>query len=418
MAPGRRTAWVGDEDLISTARVVSHRFARFAFALLSRRPARSIGTAWQRTYFKSRLRRFKSGSPAFGGRFDVDRKKSRIALVERDAGLPNFWDDNVKAQGMLKEKTALEKQVAAFELAQRTLDDAKTLIELAAEMGDEGSRQEGVALLPTAEAQVKQLELEKMLSGPNDRMSCFMDINAGAGGTESMDWASMLLRMYTRYCERRGWKVEINDYNAGEEAGIKNASLRVEGEFAYGYLKAEVGVHRLVRISPYDSNARRHTSFASIDVYPEIDDDIKIEIPEKDIELKFIRGGGAGGQKVNKTSSTAQLRHLPTGIIITCQTERSQSANKDMAFKILRARLFDIEVKKREAETQARESQKMDIAFGSQIRSYVLQPYRMVKDLRTGTESGQPDKVLDGELDDFIVAQLMGVKNPAKSLPE
>jgi peptide chain release factor 2 len=338
--------------------------------------------------------------------------------VERDAGLPNFWDDNVKAQGMLKEKTALEKQVAAFELAQRTLDDAKTLIELAAEMGDEGSRQEGVALLPTAEAQVKQLELEKMLSGPNDRMSCFMDINAGAGGTESMDWASMLLRMYTRYCERRGWKVEINDYNAGEEAGIKNASLRVEGEFAYGYLKAEVGVHRLVRISPYDSNARRHTSFASIDVYPEIDDDIKIEIPEKDIELKFIRGGGAGGQKVNKTSSTAQLRHLPTGIIITCQTERSQSANKDMAFKILRARLFDIEVKKREAETQARESQKMDIAFGSQIRSYVLQPYRMVKDLRTGTESGQPDKVLDGELDDFIVAQLMGVKNPAKSLPE
>ncbi len=273
-------------------------------------------------------------------------------------------------------------------------------------------------MLPAVEVQVAELELAKMLSGPNDRLNCFMDINAGAGGTESMDWASMLMRMYTRYCERRGWKVEINDYNAGEEAGIKNASLRIEGDFAYGYLKAEIGVHRLVRISPFDANARRHTSFVSIDVYPEVDDDIKIDIPEKDIDLKFIRGGGAGGQKVNKTSSTAQLRHLPTGIIITCQTERSQSANKDMAFKILRARLFDLELKKREAETQARESQKMDITFGSQIRSYVLAPYRLVKDLRTGVDSGQPDKVLDGELDQFITAQLMGVKNPAKAIPE
>lgn len=358
------------------------------------------------------------GSRAFGGRFDVDRKKSRIALIERDSTLPTFWDDNVKAQGMLKEKTALEKQVAVFEKAQRAVDDAKTLVELAAEMGDDASRQEGIALIPGAEELVKALELEKMLSGPNDRMNCFMDINAGAGGTESMDWGSMLLRMYTRYCERRGWKVEINDFNAGEEAGIKNASLRIEGENAYGYLKAEMGVHRLVRISPYDSNARRHTSFASVDVYPEIEDDIKIEIPETDYELKFIRGSGAGGQKVNKTSSTAQLRHIPTNIVVTTQTERSQSANKEMAFKILRARLFDLEVKRREAETQSRENQKMDIAFGSQIRSYVLQPYRMVKDLRTGVESGQPDKVLDGSLDEFIVAQLMGVKNPAKSIPE
>ncbi|MCC6333334.1 MAG: peptide chain release factor 2 [Myxococcales bacterium] len=341
-----------------------------------------------------------------------------MALIERDSTLPDFWNDNVKAQGMLKEKTQLEKQVAHFEKAQRGLDDAKTLLELAAELNDEASKVEALAGLPAVEAQVAQLELEKMLSGPNDRLNCFVDINAGAGGTESMDWASMLLRMYTRYCERRGWKVEINDYNAGEEAGIKNASLRIEGEHAYGYLKAEIGVHRLVRISPYDSNARRHTSFASVDVFPEIDDDIKVDIPEKDIELKFIRGGGAGGQKVNKTSSTAQLRHLPTGIIITCQTERSQSANKDMAFKILRARLFDIEQKKREAETAARESQKMDISFGSQIRSYVLAPYRLVKDLRTGVESGQPDKVLDGDLEEFITSQLMGVKNPAKALPE
>jgi peptide chain release factor 2 len=319
---------------------------------------------------------------------------------------------------MLKEKTILEKELQAFDKAQRGVDDGKTLIELAAELGDEGSRTEAIASIPGVEAQVAKLELAKMLSGRNDRLNCFLDINAGAGGTESMDWASMLLRMYTRFCERRGWTVELSDFNAGEEAGIKNASLRIEGEYAYGYLKAEIGVHRLVRISPFDSNARRQTSFASIDVYPEIEDDIKIEIPEVDYELKFIRGSGAGGQKVNKTSSTAQLRHIPTNIVITTQTERSQSANREMAFKILRARLFDLEVKKREAESAARESQKADIAFGSQIRSYVLAPYRMVKDLRTGVESGQPDKVLDGDLDEFINAQLMGVKNPAKNLPD
>jgi peptide chain release factor 2 len=308
--------------------------------------------------------------------------------------------------------------VKTFEVAQRGFDDVKTLLDLAAELKDDASRAEALAQIPDVEAQVKKLELDKMLSGPNDRLNCFLDINAGAGGTESMDWASMLLRMYTRYCERKGFKVEVSDFVAGEEAGIKNASLHIEGENAFGYLKAEIGVHRLVRISPFDSNARRQTSFASVDVFPEIDDDIKIDIPEKDIELKFIRGGGAGGQKVNKTSSTAQLRHLPTGIIITCQTERSQSANKDMAFKILRGRLYDLETKKREAEAQAREAQKMDISFGSQIRSYVLAPYRMVKDLRTGVESGQPDKVLDGDLEEFITAQLMGVKNPAKALPE
>ena len=358
------------------------------------------------------------GSAAFGGLFDVERKKSRIALIDRDSTQPGFWDDNVKAQGLLREKVQLEKQIASYEKAQRGLDDSRTLLELAAEMGDEASKQEAVAMLPSVETHVKQLELEKMLSGPNDRLNCFLDVNSGAGGTESMDWASMLLRMYTRYCERRGWKVELSDYNAGEEAGIKNASMRIEGENAYGYMKAEIGVHRLVRISPYDSNARRHTSFASVDVYPEVDDDIKIDIPETDYELKFIRGSGAGGQKVNKTSSTAQLRHLPTGLIITTQTERSQSANKDMAFQILRSRLYDLEVKKREGESAVRESEKSATSFGSQIRSYVLAPYRLVKDLRTGIDSGQPDKVLDGDLDEFIVAQLMGVKNPSKNVPD
>jgi len=251
-----------------------------------------------------------------------------------------------------------------------------------------------------------------MLSGPQDRASAFLDINAGAGGTESMDWAAMLLRMYTRYCEIKGWKCDLTDFVPGEEAGIKNASLQIDGDFAYGYLKAESGVHRLVRISPFDSNARRQTSFASIYVYPQIEDDIEIDIPEKDVETKAIRGSGAGGQKVNKTSSTIQLRHLPTNLVITVQTERSQTQNREMAWKILRSRLYEMELKKRQAERDKVESQKMDIAFGSQIRSYVLHPYQMVKDHRTGVEKSNPTSVLDGTLDDFITAFLLGVRNP------
>ena len=251
-----------------------------------------------------------------------------------------------------------------------------------------------------------------MLAGENDRHNCFMDINAGAGGTESMDWAAMLMRMYTRYCERRGWRVEINDEVPGEEAGFKNVSLRIEGEYAYGYLKAEIGVHRLVRISPFDANARRQTSFTSVDVYPELDDEVKIEIPEKEYELKFIRGSGAGGQKVNKTSSTIQLRHIPTNMVITIQTERSQTRNRDVAFQVLRSRLYDLELKKRDAERDKVESQKMDIAFGSQIRSYVLQPYQLSKDHRTGVEKGNVNAVLDGDLDELITAWLLGGRNP------
>ncbi|MBI5543050.1 MAG: peptide chain release factor 2, partial [Deltaproteobacteria bacterium] len=246
----------------------------------------------------------------------------------------------------------------------------------------------------------------------NDRASAFLDINAGAGGTDSMDWAAMLLRMYTRYCESKGWKVEINDYVAGEEAGLKNCSLLVEGEFAYGFLKAECGVHRLVRISPFDSNARRQTGFASVDVHPQIDDSISIDIPEKDVEVKAIRGSGAGGQKVNKTSSTIQLRHIPTNMVITIQTERSQSRNRDLAFQVLRSRLYDIEMRKRDAERNKAEAQKMDIAFGSQIRSYVLHPYQLIKDHRTGVEKGNVNAVLDGDLDEFITAWLLGVRNP------
>jgi len=321
----------------------------------------------------------------------------------------------VQAQNLLKQKTEFEHVVRTVEQAGQALEDAKVLWELGQEAKDAPTLEEARAVMAKLEESIRGLELQRMLSEKTDRLNCFMDINAGAGGTESMDWAAMLMRMYMRYCEQRGWKVEMNDMVEGEEAGYKNVSFRVEGAFAYGYLKAEIGIHRLVRISPFDSNARRHTSFAAIDVYPELDDEVRIDIPEKDVELKFIRGGGAGGQKVNKTSSTAQLRHLPSGMVVTCQTERSQSANREMAFKILKARLYDLEMKKRQEAKEVAEAAKADIAFGSQIRSYVLAPYRLIKDLRTGIETGNVDKVLDGDLDAFIVAQLMGVKNPNRT---
>ena len=354
----------------------------------------------------------------FGGVFDVERKRSDIARIEQEASLPGFWDTPMQAQKLLKQKTELEHVVKTLDEAQSALEDAKVLWELGQEAGDASTLEEAGAVVSRLAESIRSLELQRMLSEKTDRLNCFMEINAGAGGTESMDWASMLLRMYTRYCEQHGWKVEVNDMVEGEEAGYKNVSLRVEGDFAYGYLKAEVGIHRLVRISPFDANARRHTSFVAVDVYPELDDEIRVDIPEKDVELKFIRGGGAGGQKVNKTSSTAQLRHLPTGMVVTCQTERSQNANREMAFKILKARLYDLERKKRQEAKDVAEAAKADIAFGSQIRSYVLAPYRLVKDLRTGVETGNVDKVLDGELDVFIVAQLMGVKNPSRAPAE
>jgi peptide chain release factor 2 len=251
-----------------------------------------------------------------------------------------------------------------------------------------------------------------MLSGADDRHNCFMEINAGAGGTDSMDWAAMLLRMYTRFCERKGWQVEVNDFVAGEEAGVKNVSVSVRGEYAFGFLKAENGVHRLVRISPFDANARRQTSFASVFVYPEVDDDIKIDIPEKDVRVDVFRASGAGGQKVNKTSSAVRLTHEPTGVTVAVQNERSQHANREVAWKILRSRLHEMEVEKRDAARDVVESNKKDIDFGSQIRSYVLAPYRLAKDHRTGVEKGNVDAVLDGDLEEFITAQLLGVKNP------
>jgi peptide chain release factor 2 len=302
--------------------------------------------------------------------------------------------------------------VTSWQKQQRALEDAQVLLDLADEAHDDASRNEAAQSVRESGREIEKMELARMLGGPHDHAPAIVTINAGAGGTESCEWAAMLLRMLTRYAERKGWEVDLTDFQPGDEAGVKSADFIAKGDYAYGYLKAEAGVHRLVRISPFDSAARRHTSFASVYVYPEIEDDIKIEVNEADIRVDTFRASGAGGQKVNKTSSAVRITHFPSGIVVACQNERSQGRNRDIAMKILKSRLFELEERKRQADLDAVEAQKKDIAFGSQIRSYVLAPYRIVKDHRTGVEKGNVDAVLDGELDEFVTAHLMGVRNP------
>ena len=294
------------------------------------------------------------------------------------------------------------------------VEDILVFIELGSEQEDDETLVEVRRLNDELEKGVEAAEFQKMLSGPHDRSNCFFSINAGAGGTESQDWAEMLLRMYLRYCERRGWKTDITDYQAGDEAGVKGVTFAVTGEYAYGYLKAEIGIHRLVRISPFDSNARRHTSFASVFAFPEISDDIDVKIVESDLRVDTYRSSGAGGQHVNTTDSAVRITHIPSGIVVACQTERSQHLNKATAMRVLRAKLYEKEVLEREAQAAEISGEKKEIGWGSQIRSYVLHPYKMVKDLRTGVESGNPDAVLDGDLEEFIVAFLMGVRRDVK----
>lgn len=291
--------------------------------------------------------------------------------------------------------------------ASGSYDDTAVLIEFALEDPSQANVSEAGTELLALEGKVRDIELQAMLGGPNDRGSAIVNINAGAGGTEAQDWAQILMRMYVRYCERRNYKVQIVDQQPGEEAGIKSATFTVEGDCAYGFLKAEVGVHRLVRISPFDSNARRHTSFASVFVYPDVEDEIEIDVQEKDLRVDTYRAGGAGGQHVNKTDSAVRLTHIPTGIVVQCQNERSQQQNRLMAMKILKARLYESELKKREAEKAEMEATKKDIAWGSQIRSYVLQPYQLIKDHRTELEMGDVSRVLDGDVQPFIEAFLM-----------
>ncbi len=308
--------------------------------------------------------------------------------------------------------------MAAVDKVAAALGDAGALHELAEEAKDDGARAEAAAAAAEVATQVEALEFQKMLSGPHDRAGAILEVKSGAGGVDAMDWAQMLYRMYARYCERKGWEVEPADMVAGEEAGISQASFLVRGEFAYGFLKAEKGVHRLVRISPFDQNARRQTAFAAVDVTPEIDDDIVIDIKEADVRVDTYRSSGAGGQKVNKTDSAVRLTHLPTGIVVSMQNERSQQKNRSMAWKILRSRLYEHEEKKRQAQLDAVEAQKKDIDFGSQIRSYVLQPYQMVKDLRTGVETGKVEDVLDGDLEGFIRPWLMGVRRADRAVDD
>jgi peptide chain release factor 2 len=330
---------------------------------------------------------------------------------------PGFWDDQKRAQQLSKEKSGLELSLASYERGRKAVEDAVAIFELAEEANDGAAREEAKTATAEAAAELARLELAKMLGGPQDHLNAIIEINAGAGGTESQDWAAMLFRMYSRYAERKGWQVEPGDFQPGEEAGLKSASMVARGDHAYGWLKSEVGVHRLVRISPFDANARRHTSFASVFVYPEVDDEIEVVVNPADVRIDTFRSSGAGGQKVNKTDSAVRMTHIPTGIVVSMQNERSQHKNRDMAWKVLKSRLYERELRNQQAERDKVEAGKSDISFGSQIRNYVLAPYRLVKDVRTGIESGSPDKVLDGELDEFTSAFLLGVRRSDRGGP-
>lgn len=330
-----------------------------------------------------------------------------MAELEAEVAMPDFWNDNEKAQEVLKERTLLQKLVEDWDAAHSELEDIQVLVELGEESEDEETLAEVRSMLPELEKNIGKMEFARMLSGEHDANNALVSINAGAGGTEAQDWADILLRMYLRWCERKGFKAEITEYQPGDEAGTKGVTFTVSGDYAFGYLKAEKGIHRLVRISPFDSNARRHTSFCSVFVFPELSDDVDIEVLDKDLKVDTYRASGAGGQHVNKTDSAIRITHIPTGIVVSCQNQRSQHKNRSTAMKQLKARLYEMELEKKESEAEALGGEKKDIGWGSQIRSYVLHPYRMVKDHRTNHEVGNADAVLDGDIDGFIEAYLM-----------
>ena len=337
---------------------------------------------------------------------DWETATRRLAELNAQVEDPRLWDDPANAQKLLRERTRLDQAIDGYRRIEREVDEARELIELGEAEGEAAIVAEAETALQKLRAEAARRELESLLSGEADSNDCYLEVHAGAGGTEAQDWAEMLLRMYVRWAEARGYKVEWLEESGGEEAGLKSATAAIRGPDAYGWLKTESGVHRLVRISPFDSNARRHTSFASVWVYPVVDDKIEVEINDKDLRIDTYRSSGAGGQHVNKTDSAVRITHMPSGIVVQCQSERSQHQNRAHAFAMLRARLYEAELQRREAMTDAMNATKTDIGWGHQIRSYVLQPYQMVKDLRTGIETGNTGAVLDGHIDRFLAAAL------------
>ena len=342
----------------------------------------------------------------FGGIFDVEGALKRVAAIDELAGAPDFWNDQQRAQGLLREQAQKRAAAESWEKQKRALDDAAVLLELAAEAGDEATLKEADQAASAIEVAVGQMEFARMLGGEHDRKNAILSINAGAGGTDAQDWAEMLLRMYTRWCERKGFTLELLDHQPGEEAGIKSATISVTGEWAYGFLRSERGVHRLVRISPFDANARRQTAFSAVDLLPDLDEDVQIEIRDEDLEVQTFRSGGAGGQHVNKTESAVRIIHKPSGIVVACQSERSQHKNRSSAMKMLRAKLYEKQEEEKLAKMGDHHATKKKIEWGSQIRSYVLAPYRQVTDHRSELKVGNVDAVLDGDLDQFIRAYL------------
>lgn len=361
--------------------------------------------SWKPIPFVVRSKTSPSAAGRSGGFFDYDTKAERLTEVSRELEDPAIWNTPDRAQELGKERARLEQIVATLDKATHGLRDAEELLEMAIAEDDPSTVADVERDLAGIDAHLKKLEFQRMFPGEMDPHSCFLDIQAGAGGTEAQDWAQMLMRMYLRWGDQHGFKTEVEEVSDGEVAGIKSCTINFSGDYAYGWLRTETGVHRLVRKSPFDSNARRHTSFASVFVSPEIDDNIKIDINPADLKTDVYRSSGAGGQHVNKTESAVRITHMPTGIVVACQAERSQHKNRDKAMKMLKAKLYELEVNKRNAAAKVLEDSKSDVSWGNQIRSYVLDQSR-IKDLRTNVEVGATDKVLDGDLDPFLEASL------------